>query len=70
MPLQTPAQPGYKHSSGEVTPIWELVHRGTPDLAASWKDAGRNLAVDTTMPKVWPERGSWSTVSRRNVDIC
>ncbi|MEW5298815.1 MAG: hypothetical protein WDW38_000444 [Sanguina aurantia] len=42
---QDPSQPGFLHSTGEVTPDWTLVHRGTIDLADSWGDAGKGLAA-------------------------
>ncbi len=40
------------HPSGEVTPSWQLVHRGEVDLAAAWGDAGRGIAVLAPVPKV------------------
>lgn len=47
-----PSQAGYRHASGEVTPTWELVHRGAMDLSTTaWADAGRGLHVDAAYPK-------------------
>mmetsp|Transcript_19984 Transcript_19984/g.43576 ORF Transcript_19984/g.43576 Transcript_19984/m.43576 type:complete len:633 (+) Transcript_19984:162-2060(+) len=47
----TPTAAGYKHPGGEVTPEWQLVHRGQIDLAEAWGDSGRKLHVNQTCPK-------------------
>ncbi|KXZ49561.1 hypothetical protein GPECTOR_20g416 [Gonium pectorale] len=49
--ITDPAQPGYRHADGAVTPEWTLVHRGEADLAETWKDAGRGLALLPNVPK-------------------
>jgi hypothetical protein len=35
---QHPQDPGYKHSGGETTPEYSIVHQGTHDLADAWSD--------------------------------
>ena len=49
---QEPTSPGFVHATGEVTPSWEVVDRGQIDLTEAWGDAGRNMAINTTHPKV------------------
>ena len=64
-PPQSPNDPGYVHPSGELTPTWQLVHRGEVDLAAAWGDAGRHLALNTSTPKVGALVGGWVHVRVR-----
>ncbi|KAG2489118.1 hypothetical protein HYH03_012344 [Edaphochlamys debaryana] len=49
--ITDPAQPGFRHPDGGVTPAWSLVHRGETDLAETWGDAGRGLALGGSVPK-------------------
>lgn len=47
----TPTQSGFKHETGEVTPQWEIIHRGQVDLGEAWGDANRAISINTTHPK-------------------
>lgn len=58
-----PHQPGYRHDSGEITPQWEVVHRGQIDLSEAWGDAGRGLALSGTYPDALVVRVSLPGVS-------
>lgn len=46
-----PTQPGFIHEGGEMTPQWEIVHRGQVDLGEAWGDVGRTIPLNTTYPR-------------------
>mmetsp|Transcript_2413 Transcript_2413/g.6057 ORF Transcript_2413/g.6057 Transcript_2413/m.6057 type:complete len:665 (+) Transcript_2413:406-2400(+) len=46
-----PGEIGYKYASGEVCPAYQVVERGSADLAAAWGDAGRGIDVGAGVPK-------------------
>jgi len=45
-----PGDIGYRYPTGEVCPSYQLIERGSLDLAAAWGDAGRGIDVGTGVP--------------------
>lgn len=41
---QKPTDPGYRHSSGEVTPNYKLVESGAVDMARAWNDGALKIS--------------------------